>query len=99
MTYEDIVHFLSRKYKIAERDCERIVDSEFKVLQETIQSRNLKVVNLIKIGKFTPIQRIMKNKELYEETAKRLQQYEERCNSNRSNIRRDNQEDSTNPSN
>lgn len=96
MSYEEIIHFLSRKYKIAERDCERIVDSQFKVLQETIQNRELKVVNIIKLGKFTPNQRIMKNKEEYEARAKK---YKDEGYPDRSNYRRKSKETIQDPSN
>lgn len=88
MTYDEIINFLSKKYKIAERDCERIVDSQFKVLQETIQKRELKVVNLIKLGKFSPLQRILNNREEYEKNTIEInKRREEEINSNNTDNR------------
>lgn len=56
MTYQEIIKTLAKKYNIGEMACERIIDSQFKVVVENIQSREIKTINLIKLGKFTPIQ-------------------------------------------
>ena len=60
MTYQEIIATLAKKYKISERDCERIVDSQFRVVVSTIQSKGKKTINLIKLGKFTPVKKRLK---------------------------------------
>lgn len=65
MTYQEIIKVLGRKYEINERDCERIVDSQFRLLCDNIQQRQVKVINVIGLGKFTPIKRRLINEERY----------------------------------
>lgn len=65
MTYDEIIYFLHKKYKITEVDCERIVDSQFRLVANTIQAKEIKVINLIGLGKFTPVaRRLRERKEL-----------------------------------
>lgn len=50
----DILLKMKPKYEISTYDLERIIDSQFKVLQNNIEARKPKNTNLIYIGKFKP---------------------------------------------
>lgn len=55
MSYDEIIESLAKKYSLTYRECERIVDSQFKLLYETIRSGDKKVISFIHLGKFKPI--------------------------------------------
>jgi len=67
MLTNDILDTLQDKYNLPKADLERIVDSQFKLLYESIQSRTVKSVKLINIGKVSPTSFLIKN---YEKLAK-----------------------------
>lgn len=62
--YEKIILDLSKKYNLSDLEVERIVDSQFKVVVDTMSNKDVKTLNLIYLGKFTP-------------TTRRIKQYEE----------------------
>ncbi len=51
---KDIIGTLSTKYNLSKVDIERIVDSEFRVLANTVEAGEVKIVNMVYIGKFRP---------------------------------------------
>jgi nucleoid DNA-binding protein len=55
----DIFTELKVKHGITKFEIEHIVDSQFKLLQNTIESRTWKPVSLIHLGKFKPTKYIL----------------------------------------
>ena len=55
--YNDLILKLSKKYNLSDLEVERIVDSQFKVVLDTISNKEIKTLNLIYLGKFTPTRR------------------------------------------
>lgn len=55
--YQKLIYKLSKKYNISDLEIERIVDSQFRVLLETINEKDIKVVQLKHLGKFMPVKR------------------------------------------
>jgi DNA-binding protein len=51
---KDIIGTLSTKYNLSKVDIERIIDSEFRVLANTVEAGEVKIVNMVYIGKFRP---------------------------------------------
>lgn len=56
---EDIFKELKLKHGITKFEIEHIVDSQFKLLQNTIESKTWKPVSLIHLGKFKPTKYIL----------------------------------------
>lgn len=56
---EDIFTELKLKHGITKFEIENIVDSQFKLLQNTIESKTWKPVSLIHLGKFKPTKFIL----------------------------------------
>jgi len=58
---DEIYTKLRDKHGISKTDIDRIVDSQFRVLEDNIRNRGNKTVNLIYIGKFKPSKSFLKN--------------------------------------
>lgn len=50
----DIISELKLKYNLSSSELERIIDSEWKVLRNVVESRDLRTVNIMHIGKWKP---------------------------------------------
>lgn len=68
---DEILTKLKDKHGISKVDLERIIDSEFKVLELNIQQRSLKEVSLIHIGKVKPSKWFVHNYEKMVKEVKR----------------------------
>lgn len=52
--YEEILDEIKDKFNLSKMELERIVDSQFRVIRDTMSNREGKVVQLIYLGKFRP---------------------------------------------
>lgn len=63
MLINDTLDILKEKYNLPKADIERIIDSQFKLLYDSIQARTIKSVKLINIGKVEPTTYLKNNYE------------------------------------
>lgn len=52
--YEEILDEIKNTYGLSKAELERIIDSQFRVIRDSMASREGKIVQLIYIGKFRP---------------------------------------------
>lgn len=52
--YNEIILEISKIFKISEIEAERIIDSQFKCIINTVNEKSDKTIQLIYLGKFTP---------------------------------------------
>jgi nucleoid DNA-binding protein len=52
--YEEILDELKSEFNLSKMELERIVDSQFRVLRDTMSNREGKVIQMIYLGKFRP---------------------------------------------
>lgn len=52
--YEEILDEIKDQFNLSKMELERIVDSQFRVIRDTMSKREGKVVQLIYLGKFRP---------------------------------------------
>lgn len=52
--YEEILDEIKDQFNLSKMELERIVDSQFRVIRDTMSNREGKVVQLIYLGKFRP---------------------------------------------
>ena len=57
---DNILTELKSKHNISKYELERIIDSQFKVLQLNIESRNTTSVKMMNLGKFKPSKYLIK---------------------------------------
>lgn len=57
----DILTTLKAKHNLTKFEIERIIDSQFKVLQLAIENRDLREINMMYLGKFKPSNWLKKN--------------------------------------
>lgn len=58
---DDIIKQLSKKYGLSELEIERIVDTQFKCLENNIRARGKQSVNMMYLGKFKPSKFFLNN--------------------------------------
>ena len=58
---EELYDVLKEKHGISKVEIERIVNTQFKVLENNIKTRSNKVVNLIYLGKVKPSKSLLEN--------------------------------------
>lgn len=58
---EDIYTLLKQQYGLSKVEIERIINAQFKTLEENIKTRGNKVVNLIYLGKVKPSKYLLDN--------------------------------------
>lgn len=52
--YEEILDEIKNNFNLSKIELERIIDSEFRVIRDTMSNREGKVIQLIYLGKFRP---------------------------------------------
>ena len=52
--YEEVLDEIKSEFTLSKVELERICDSQFKVIRETMAKREGKVIQLIHLGKFRP---------------------------------------------
>lgn len=61
---EDIIKEIKDDLNLSTTEIERMIDSQFLLVEDTIKSRSGKTVNLIYIGKFRPTSWFKRNKDM-----------------------------------
>lgn len=60
---KDIITELKTKYNLTSSEIERVLDSQWKVLRNNIETRDLKTVNIMHIGKWKPSKWFKENRD------------------------------------
>ena len=53
-TYEEILDEIKSEFTLSKMELERICDSQFRVIRDTMSNREGKIIQLIYLGKFRP---------------------------------------------
>ena len=65
MRIEDLLDKLKNKYNLPKSELERIIDTQFKVIYDSMENRTIKSIKLANLGKIKPSTFLIKNHEKF----------------------------------